>query len=335
MKAAITDMFRAALKAPLEVRLAIGAAVALLWVWWPSLAAAADRWGSESQYSHGFLVPVFSVFLLWARRKLLPKKIPQLTLSSGAGGCALVATGLGLRFVGSYTYFDWLSAASLLPCLAGVCLLTAGWQGMRWAWPAIAFLIFMVPLPFRLEIALGGPLRRIATVASTYVLQTLGFAAYSEGNVIHMGEIQIGVVEACSGLSMLMIFFALSTAVVLLSKHSLLEKSIILLSAVPIALIANIVRIAVTGIMHRVAGHEWADYVFHDLAGWLMMFLALGLLWAELRLLAWVVVPAASKDLGRFDVAGVNAGWPRRERAATKTPPINDDKPRKTPQTKP
>jgi hypothetical protein len=66
-----------------------------------------------------------------------------------------------------------------------------------------------------------------------------------------------------------------------------------------------------------------------------MMFLALGMLWAELRLLAWVVVPAVSKDQARFNVAGLNTGWQRRERPASKTPPKNDDKQRKMPQPKP
>jgi exosortase len=148
----------------------------------------------------------------------------------------------------------------------------------------------MLPLPHRLEVGLAQPLQRIASTASTYVLQTLGFAAFSEGNLIRMGEERLNVVEACSGLSMLMIFFALSTAVVLVTDRSLLEKSVIFASAIPIALISNIARIVVTGVMLRTVGSDWADFVFHDLAGYLMPLLALALLWVELQLLSRIFV---------------------------------------------
>jgi exosortase len=147
----------------------------------------------------------------------------------------------------------------------------------------------MVPLPYRLEVALAHPLQRLGTWASTYALQTLGFAAFAEGNVIRMRPVRIGVVEACSGLSMLVIFFALSTAVAVLANRPLWERLLLVASAVPIAVAANVTRITVTGVLHKWVGRELADYVFHDLAGWLTMPLALGMLWAELRLLAWVI----------------------------------------------
>jgi exosortase len=149
----------------------------------------------------------------------------------------------------------------------------------------------MVPLPYSLEQALREPLRRIGTHAGTYVLQTLGFAAISEGNVIVIEDTRVGVEEACSGLRMLMIFFALSTAVALLSKRVLWERVLIVLSAVPIALVANITRISATAILHRTAGPEIANMVFHDLAGWLMMPVALLLLWLELWILGTLFLP--------------------------------------------
>jgi exosortase len=166
-------------------------------------------------------------------------------------------------------------------------VLLLGWPGLGLLWPALAFLLFMVPLPFRLEVALAHPLQRIATLISTLALQTLGFAAFSEGNTIRMGAIRIGVVEACSGLSMLMIFFALCTAVAMLTRRPIWERLLVVASAVPIALLANILRIVVTGVLHKVVGKEMADFVFHDLAGWLMMPLALGMLWLGYRLFSW------------------------------------------------
>jgi exosortase len=210
-------------------------------------------------------------------------------------GLLLLLLALTIRFVGTYLYLDWLGAISLLPCMAAILLLAGGVPALRWAWPAVLFLIFMIPLPYQAEVALAHPLQRLATKASTYALQTLGFISFSEGNVIRMGQIRIGVVEACSGLSMLVIFFALSAAVVLVVRRPWYEKVLIFFSAIPIAIVANVLRITVTGILHKTVGHQLADLVFHDLAGWLMMPLALGLLWCELRLLAWVIVPTAKK----------------------------------------
>jgi exosortase len=286
---------RPALVPPPAARLLPLVAVSLLWVYWPTLAELAGRWGAESQYAHGYLVPLFALYLLWARRGLIAGRGP---LRPAWRGLALLGGALALRFAGTYLYFEWLAAVSLLPCLAGLALLAGGRPALRWCWPAVAFLVFMVPLPHRLEVALAHPLQRLATRVSTYALELLGFVAFAEGNVIRLGEIRIGVVEACSGLSMLLIFFALATAVVLLRPRPPLERGMIVLSAVPIALVANILRILATAVLHKTAGRELADLVFHDLAGWLMMPLALGMLWAELRLLSWVLVPAPASGPG-------------------------------------
>jgi exosortase len=291
MHAKLSRFVRAVISSPPGVQIGVVAALALLWVYWPTLSELTGQWGDDPRYSHGYLVPLFAGYLLWARRGLLWAD----SLRPSWWGLPLLLAGLALRFAGTYLFFDWFSAMALLPCLAGLVVLSGGWHALRWAWPAIAFLGFMVPLPHRLEVALAHPLQRLATLVSTYVLQTLGFTAFAEGNVIRLGQVRIGVVEACSGLSMLVSFFALATAVSLLIRRPPLEKLLIVLSALPIALIANILRITVTGILHKTVGSAVADYVFHDLAGWLMMPLALGLLWLELRLLAWVLVPAPSE----------------------------------------
>jgi exosortase len=281
------------------------AVLVLTWVYWPTLASLVGRWGTDPQYSHGYLVPLFALFLLWFRRTLMP---------AGPGspswwGLPLLLLALLARFAGIYLYLDWLAAVSLVPCVAAVFLLVGGLPALRWAWPAVLFLIFMVPLPFQAEVALAHPLQRVATRASTYTLQTLGFTAFAEGNVIRLGQVRIGVVEACSGLSMLVIFFALSAAVILLVRRPWYEKAVIFFSAIPIAVVVNVLRITVTGILHKTVSSRLADLVFHDLAGWLMMPVALGLMWCELRLLAWVIIPATKK--GREpSVAVVWAGPP-------------------------
>jgi exosortase len=202
----------------------------------------------------------------------------------------LLLPGITARLLGTYFHYVWVEQVSLLPCLAGVFVLLGGRAAWNWSWPAVGFLLYMIPLPYRVETAMSGPLQRLATLASTFVLQTLGLPALAEGNVILLNEVEIGVVEACSGLRMLVIFFALTTAVAMVSRRPIWEKIVMVASAVPIALFCNLIRITVTGILHEKVSSEVANAVFHDLAGWLMMPLALGMLWAEFRLFSVLLV---------------------------------------------
>lgn len=267
----------------------------LTWAYWTTLVEMASVWSHNPQYSHGYLVPGFALALLWFRRSLRP----TFPLRPTWWGVLLLAAGIGLRLGGTFYFYPWCSNISLVPTLAGLCLMVGGWSAGRWAWPAIAFLTFMVPLPYTFSGRLTRPLQEIATVCSTFLLQTIGIPAINEGNLILLSESEIGVVEACSGLRMLVIFFALSTAVALLIRRPLWEKIVLVLSAIPIALASNIIRITATGILHETVNSEVANLVFHDLAGWLMMPLALAFLWMELQVLCRLWLEAASGSAAR------------------------------------
>jgi exosortase len=257
------------------------AVAALVWAHWTAIALMAERWAHDPQYSHGYLVPAFAVVLLWSRRQILKFAAPK----PAWWGAPVLAAGIGLHLAGGYYSFTWLDAFSLLPTLAGVILMLGGSAAWRWAWPAVGFLVFMIPLPYRVEVSLAGPLQRIATLSSTFLLQTFGLPAVAEGNVILLTNARIGIVEACSGLRMLVVFFALSSAMGLLIKKPLWEKLLVVASAVPLALVVNVMRITVTGFLHEKVSSEAANAVFHDFAGWLMMPAALGILWLELTYL--------------------------------------------------
>jgi exosortase len=262
----------------------------------------AAKWTNDPQYSHAYLVPAFAVVLLWLRRRHLAGG----RLCPNWWGILPLLAGVGLRLVGTLVYFDWLEAVSLLPMLAGAALLLGGRPALRWSWLAIAFLVFMIPLPFRVETGLAQPLQGLATRVSTYVLQTLGRPAFAEGNLIVVNDVTVGVVEACSGLGMLLLFFALATAVAILSNRPLLDKALIVASAAPIAVGVNVLRISVTSILYEAVGGRWADLVFHDLAGWLMMPAALGLLGLELKVLSRLLSelpPERPSVLAPFPVA--------------------------------
>jgi exosortase len=261
-------------------------ALALIWAYWTSLTDMAWRWSHDPQYAHGYLVPGFAAVLLWLRRDRLATG----QLEPAWQGAPVLAFGIGLRLFGAYFHYVWLDAVSFLPCLAGLWLLTGGKTAWRWGWPAVAFLGFMVPLPYGFSLSLAGPLQRLATIASTFLLQTLGMPAVADGNVILLDEVEVNVVEACSGLRMLVVFFAFATAVALIVKRPLWEKLLLVVSAIPIALVVNVLRITATGVLYELVNGQVAKLVFHDLAGWLMMPVALVILGLELQLLKRLVI---------------------------------------------
>jgi exosortase len=134
----------------------------------------------------------------------------------------------------------------------------------------------------------------MSTLASTYLLQVLGISALAEGNIILLDDREIGVAEACSGLRMLMVFFTLAVAVALVIERRVWEKLVLVASAVPIAVASNVLRITIAGVLHDTVSSEWANRFFHDLGGWLMMPVALGMMWLVLQLLSRLfVVPGA------------------------------------------
>jgi exosortase len=278
-----------------------------LWSVWPLLASAENRWAHDARYSHGYLVPLFAAFLLYWRRDRLPE---SKTIKPSLLGLPVLMLGASLQIFGGYVGSEWVASLGILAYLCSAALIWGGLPMLRWSLPSVLFLIFMIPLPWRLEVALGGPLQSLATGMSTYALQTIGLMAFAQGNIIRLGEFRIGVVEACSGLSMLMTFFAVSTAAALISKRPLLDRMVLALSAIPVALISNTARIVLTGVLFKSFGAGPAEHFYHDLAGWVMIPFALLLLWVVLRLWSLIVADAESPEASQpivVGLSGVNA----------------------------
>jgi exosortase len=207
----------------------------------------------------------------------------------------LLATAL--RLAGAYYYVTPLDHLSLLLALAGACLTLGGRPWLGRAWPAIAFLVFMIPVPRSLGgTAMTAGLQQLATTASTFLLQTLGVTAQREGNVIILKNSELGIVEACSGLRMLMVFCALATATAILLPYGWKRRTILVASAVPLALVCNVLRITAAGIAGDALGKETGHFVFHDLAGYLMVPLAFALLGMELLLLSRLFRAGAEEE---------------------------------------
>jgi exosortase len=284
------------------------------WAWWcaggavalmlalaysPNLRELFRIWADDPNYSHGFLVIPIALFMLWRRLSEMPWERPRDDAAASWLSWVALAMVLAVRFAAYEAAFQWVETATLVLVIA--CLTwTFGGASLVWrVWPALFFLVFMLPLPVSINGLIALPLQRIATTGSYFILQMSGFWAVQQGNVINLktpdGMELLDVALACNGLKMLMTLAATVTATVMLLPLPAWKRIAMLLSAVPIALVSNMIRIVVTACCYYYleGGHakEWA----HDISGWLMMPLALVLVGAELQILAWLD-PEKTKD---------------------------------------
>jgi exosortase len=137
----------------------------------------------------------------------------------------------------------------------------------------------MIPIPFAAERWLSIPLQSVATKLSTACFVMLGQPALAEGNTIWLGDRQLFIEEACSGLRILVGIFALAFAFVLFSRWNWWQKGLALAAALPIAIVANVARVVVTGMLYQLASSEAAMHFSHDLSGLVMIPFAAILFW--------------------------------------------------------
>jgi exosortase len=266
------------------------------------LRFTATFWAKD-MYSHGYIVPAFAAYLFWIRRRPLVDAEP-LERWAGVG---VVAASLGLRVYAAYYDYNNFERLSFITALLGVCLIVGGKSMLRWAGPALAFLLFMYPLPSMLENSLLMQLQTVASILSTWTLQLLGVSAARQGNTISIDTLKeaLQVAEACSGLRMLTIFGAMCFAMMMIVERPWWDKLVIFLSIIPIALISNVIRIVTTALLYLAFGQEtaWLNKIIHDWAGFAMMPIGLGLLWIELAILSRLTVPIESDDFVPFGAA--------------------------------
>lgn len=252
---------------PLALLIAVGS-----WAFAPTVATLVEAWRTEPDYSHGFIVPLVALALLWARRATLP--FAEIRWSWW--GTGLVAASFVLRLAGALTFVEACDGWALVLWIAGIACLVFGPRVTWWAAPALVFLLFAIPLPYRVEHFCSQPLQRIATIASAWTLQTIGTPAFAEGNVIILGDHLLEVERACAGLRIFVGMIAAAFAWAVLFGRSLGERAVFVLGAIPIAVLANVVRIVVTALCFQYGSHAFATMLAHDAAGWLMVPLAIG-----------------------------------------------------------
>lgn len=236
------------------------------WAYWPTFQWMEEQWRHEPDYSHGYIVFPLALVLLYMRMG----SFPWSALSVGWGGAGLLVVAVAMRVLGRLAYMDFLDGWSLVPWVAGLVWLLAGRRVMWWALPGIVFLVMLTPMPYRAESLLSFKLQGISTLLSAATLQTLGLAAIPEGNTIWLGERQLMVEEACSGLRIFMGMVAMGFFFAVLSERSWLDRVIIVASCFPIAIFVNVLRVTGTGLAFHWLSPTWAHQA-HDLLGVLMI----------------------------------------------------------------
>ena len=249
------------------------ALAAVIWSYWPTWTALVAVWNREPDYSHGWFVIPITIYLLWSSRDAMPR------FQSGfhLGGLVFLGIVVLMRAFSRWAYFDFMDGWTIPLSAIALAWVFCGRSWTGWALPALVFLFFMIPLPFRLENELSRPLQFIATNLSCYSLQLLGQPAIAEGTTILLGDQQLEVERACSGLRIFMGVFALAYVYAFLVKRVWWERVIFVLAAIPIALISNATRIVVTGFFYQWFEGETARRFTHDWAGFAMIAFAGGL----------------------------------------------------------
>ena len=268
--------------------------IAFLWSYWPGLIELWELWRQSDEYSSGLLVPFLAVYVLWSRRH----DIALCPIKPSIWGFFAFLGAQAVRLLGLFLMYSSAERLSIVLSIAALILLLFGWKFFRKISPILLFLCLMLPLPNVVQYYVGLNLQRWATSSAVFCLEVIGYAVTQDGHTIDMGNVSVAVLEACNGLRMITAFFVISGLVVLLVQRARWEKLVILISSLPIALLCNTVRLAITAMFFTILEGEYWEQIFHDFGGYAMMPLALGVVVGELWLLAKLtVLPTEEKAI--------------------------------------
>ena len=275
----------------------LGLLAVTAWTYWPTMAELFKEWQRDEDYSAGQLVPLVALVFLWVERK----KLKQCSLRPcWWGGIVLLLLAAAGRLYGLLFMFESAERYSLVLAVAALVLLVAGWQVFRQLGWILLFLFLMVPFPGRVHNMISGPLQRLATNGSVFLLEVFVPRVSQRGNVVMLdADTPMAVAEACSGLRMLTAFIVVAAFIAYMVKRPRWHKATVVLSSIPIAVICNIIRIFLTGILMLAVSVEFGQKFFHDFAGLVMMPAAVLLIFSELSLLAKLVVPDSPPQQAR------------------------------------
>ncbi len=243
----------------------------LIALYYSILLKLGQQWYQDPDYSHGFIVPLLSAYLIWQRRDKLAK-VPR---APSLWGLIIVLASLGVLFLGSLGAELFLSRTSLIGVICGLIVYFAGWALLRALAFPIAFLFFAIPLPVLIYNEIVFPLQFVASKFATSILEMLNiFPIMREGNVLIMPGMRLEVVEACSGIRSLMSLLALAAGYGYLAEKSVPVRWFLILSMVPLAIISNGTRVMITALMTHYIGPQAAEGFMHEFSGWVIFVVA-------------------------------------------------------------
>ena len=255
----------------------------LVWLYAPVLKHLVGQWAHDPNYSHGFFVPAFSLFVIWSEKERL-RKLP---IEPASSGLMILAFGLVVLTAGILGAELFLSRFSFLLVIAGLVVLNYGWNHMRAILFPWLFLILMIPIPTIVFNQITFPLQLLASRLAAHSLPLLGVLVLREGNIIQLPAMALEVAEACSGIRSLMSLATLAIIYGYLLEPRTSMRIILALASVPIAVIANSLRIVGTGLLVQYCDPDKAEGFFHAFSGWLIFVVSLTLLFLLHRALQW------------------------------------------------
>ena len=246
------------------------------------LDALLEAW-SLPEYSHGPLIPLLSVLLFLRHLKRVPV-LPGRVTDRGAG-VAVVLAAMVLGGIGRMIQIDDFAAYATILWVGGLLLISFGWQQGRQFWPPVLHLVYMLPLPGVLYYGLSTWLQGVSSHLGVYFLDMVSVPVFLDGNIIDLGVYKLQVAEACSGLRYLFPILSFSYIFAVLYKGPTWHKAVLLVSAAPITVLMNSVRIAMAGVVVNNYGTEFVEGLTHFMEGWVIFLVCVLLLFALARIM--------------------------------------------------
>ncbi len=247
-------------------------------IYWYELQELVHTWKTDPSWTHGFLIPLFSLYLIHQKRNEI-FAIPARTSYFALFG--LIFFILLYIFNTVQLRFAYGGPLIMLASLGAIVLFFNGWKRLKYLWMPVCYLFFAIPIPTRIYRELTYPLRTLASYSSAAILSLIPHVEATASNIVitvlYKGkaiESALNVAEACSGMRLLMAFVALGVAMAYLHERPMWQRFILLLSTVPIAIACNIVRVTITGSIYIFGNPKYAKGIYHDGLGLLMIGLA-------------------------------------------------------------
>jgi exosortase D (VPLPA-CTERM-specific) len=240
------------------------------------------RWTTQEEYSHGFLIPLVTAWLLWARRDALLASIGRPAWT----GPFLILLAMIMQVLGALSAIFILSQLAFIVALLGIILAVGGFSLLRAALFPVIFLIFAIPLPYFIDANLSLQLQLISSQLGVFFIRLFQIPVYLEGNVIDLGGYKLQVVDACSGLRYLFPLLSLSCLAAYLFNAPIWQRALVLFSSIPITILMNGFRIGMVGVTVDRWGTQMAEGALHFFEGWIIFVASAVLLTLEIYLLA-------------------------------------------------